>query len=35
LVQDDKVQITATQLADEMANLGGVARAVDVIQSML
>ncbi|MDZ4672554.1 MAG: glycosyltransferase [Phototrophicales bacterium] len=35
LVHDDKVQITATQLADEMANLGGVARAVDVIQSML
>ncbi|MDX2076777.1 MAG: glycosyltransferase [bacterium] len=35
LVNDEKVQITATQLADEMANLGGVGRAVEVIQSML
>jgi MGT family glycosyltransferase len=35
LVHDQKVQITATQLSDEMASLGGVARAVDVIQSML
>ncbi|HRF95316.1 MAG TPA: glycosyltransferase, partial [Aggregatilineales bacterium] len=35
LVNDQKVQITATQLADEMANLGGVGRAIEAIQSML
>jgi MGT family glycosyltransferase len=35
LVNDQKVQTTATQLADEMANLGGVGRAIEAIQSML
>lgn len=35
LLHDQNVQITARQFADEMANLGGVARAVSVVQSML
>lgn len=35
LLNDQNVQTTARQFADEMANLGGVARAVDVVQSVL
>ncbi|MCL4253321.1 MAG: glycosyltransferase [Anaerolineae bacterium] len=35
LLHDQNVQLTARQFADEMANLGGVARAVEVVQSML
>ncbi len=35
LLNDAHVQTTARQFADEMANLGGVARAVEVVQSML
>lgn len=35
LLNDAQVQTTARQFADEMANLGGVARAVAVVQSML
>jgi len=35
LMNDQKVQLTARQLADEMARLGGVGRAVEVVQSVL
>ena len=35
LMNDKKVQLTTRQLADEMASLGGVGRAVDVVQSVL